>query len=826
MRVLSIGLLISLVVGFSMTRRLHGDIVANFDGGNGTSVPDAYPGEAGDGWVDAWQTPTTRCDMSSTQVLGSSPLPPPGGGNYLDVNINMDSNVTDSNYGQGCVARMYSNYYGEFSSALPHTIEFQVRIDEDMSAGGTFASDVDRYYLFDNPTVTHGTRAENSWAAFAFGANYGTAVAKKWAFYNGLQDGGAFNENRLINTGVPLVTGTTYDFTITVDPANRQYDASVSNGSTTSSVTGLGFRTSSTQVGRTLHFGGKGNRPADERAFSLDSIHLADNGAVEPPELPTHDGFRGIWYYNEDIGGAYKYKYSGGFGTYPQQIAPFAYYSEEAGKTFFVYGGTNQSNSTLYHMISYYDHATGQVARPRCLLDKGTTDAHDNPAIMLDDEGYLYVFSNSHGTARPAYISRSIEPYSITNFETVLSLPSGANNNFSYSQPLYIEGQGFLFLHSLYVGGNRTLCFNTSSDGINWDYAWTSRPQISQMPGGQYQISEKLGQKVGTGFNWLDGGANGRTNLYYMQTTDMGSTWTTVDGTVLTTPVTSVTNAALVHDYHSEDLLVYLKDIQYDDEGNPILFYMTSHYCYPGPAGDPRVFHTAHWNGSDWVIKDAFTSDHNYDFGPLYVEEDGTWRVIAPTDPGPQEYCTGGEMEMWISEDEGDTWELIRELTYDSDYNHTYARQPRNVHDGFYAFWADGNALAESDSRFYFTDRLGTGVWMLPEYMEGDFATPELVYLPIGAPAPGDANGDGVVDEDDLAILAANWGEAAATWGIGDFNGDRVVGPADAAILAANWDHDAREAQSVPEPSMPAMLILVAGGFLAWGRCRRGPKTS
>lgn len=36
------------------------------------------------------------------------------------------------------------------------------------------------------------------------------------------------------------------------------------------------------------------------------------------------DGYRGIWYHDQPSGDCYRFKYSGGFATYPQQIAPFA----------------------------------------------------------------------------------------------------------------------------------------------------------------------------------------------------------------------------------------------------------------------------------------------------------------------------------------------------------------------------------------------------------------------------------------------------------------------------------------------------------------------
>ncbi|MEI7948355.1 MAG: hypothetical protein WCJ02_16755, partial [bacterium] len=105
-----------------------------------------------------------------------------------------------------------------------------------------------------------------------------------------------------------------------------------------------------------------------------------DEKAAAPSALvlqnKTADGFRGIWYYNQKLKSEYVYKYSGGLGTYCANHSPFAWYAPEVNKTFFCYGGTDEKNSTLLHMVSFYDHATGKVARPTLLLDKKTDDAH------------------------------------------------------------------------------------------------------------------------------------------------------------------------------------------------------------------------------------------------------------------------------------------------------------------------------------------------------------------------------------------------------------------------------------------------------------------
>ena len=51
------------------------------------------------------------------------------------------------------------------------------------------------------------------------------------------------------------------------------------------------------------------------------------------------DGYRGIWYQRQKLDSEYRYKYSGGLGTYCAKHQPFAIYRPEVNKTFFCYGG-------------------------------------------------------------------------------------------------------------------------------------------------------------------------------------------------------------------------------------------------------------------------------------------------------------------------------------------------------------------------------------------------------------------------------------------------------------------------------------------------------
>ncbi|MCE5252152.1 BNR repeat-containing protein [bacterium] len=461
---------------------------------------------------------------------------------------------------------------------------------------------------------------------------------------------------------------------------------------------------------------------------------VREGAADDTPQQARDDGYRGIWYGNEPSGDEYKFKYSGGLGTYTAKHIPMAYYARAVNRTFFCWGGSAKDENTLLPMVSYYDHATGMVPRPTILMKKGTDDAHDNPTIMLDDSGYVWVFVSAHGTVRSSYIFKSRKPYSVDSFELT------SETNFSYPQPWYIPGKGFLFLHTRYLGG-RFLYWITSPDGIHW-----SEPhQLAAVAQGHYQISWTHGGTIGTAFNyhpatlasnWKDptvdnnpsaklNGLNYRTNLYYLQSDDFGTTWKNAGGQIIAVPVTDKLNGALVHDYEHEGLLVYMKDINFDADGNPVILYITSRGYQAGSANAPRTWTTARWDGKKWHINPVTVSDNNYDMGSLYIEEDGTWRIIGPTETGPQKYNPGGEIAVWVSKDRGESWKNVCSVTSHSIYNHTYVRRPVNAHPDFYAFWADGSGRELSPSRLYMCDRTGEHPLRFPEHMTGEFEKPQ-----------------------------------------------------------------------------------------------------
>lgn len=466
-------------------------------------------------------------------------------------------------------------------------------------------------------------------------------------------------------------------------------------------------------------------------AAQLQTLNLKDNG------------YRGIWYSNQPSNDEYVYKYSGGLGTYPANHYPFSIYVEQVKKTFFCYGGTDQQGKTLLHMISYYDHATGMVPKPTIVLDKKTDNAHDNPVVNIDEEGYIWLFSTAHGTNSPSYIHKSVKPYDISRFEWVdaSKIDKGKSvsmNNFSYLQTWYQKGNGFLNLFTHYDRNvipnqtskpRRTIAYMTSKNGINYG-PWIDLASIEE---GHYQTSGSFNNTVGTSFNFHpiktgENGLNYRTNLYYMHTKDFGKSWQNVQGETLQIPLTEIQNKALVKDYQSIGLNVYINDLAYDKQGNPIILYITSKGYQAGPQNAPYTWNTAQFTGKEWCFSTITASDNNYDMGSLWVDDIGNWNVIGPTSAGAQQFNTGGEMVYWKSKDYGKTWKAMP-LTEGSKYNHSYARKPVNAHPDFVAFWADGHGRQRSTSSLYFADRTGN-VYRLPLLMNKEMMKPTKLAKP------------------------------------------------------------------------------------------------
>ncbi len=428
----------------------------------------------------------------------------------------------------------------------------------------------------------------------------------------------------------------------------------------------------------------------------------------------TVDGYRGIWFALGQVS-AYGDKYSGGLGTYTAHHSPLAIYAPAVKKTFFVYGGTTGPNDKhLLCMIGSFDHRKMTVSRPVVVCDKqGVDDPHDNPSLMIDDNGFIWVYVSGRGVRRMGYKYRSVRPYDISAFEQI------REEEMTYPQPIFAEDKGYFHFFTKYTGF-RELYFEKSTDGIHWteDVKLAGIRSPADSRAGHYQVSNHRGNWLFTFFNWHpDGNVDKRTNVYYVETRDFGEHFQSADGQDLMIPLEDIASPARVLDYHSRRKNVYLCDAEADVDGNPVCLYVISDGHEPGPANGPREWMILFRRGGQWVERKVAESDHNYDMGSLFLDAK-RWRIVAPTDDGPQPQGAGGEVVIWQSKDEGMTWERGKQVTANSARNHNYVRRVVNGRPPFMFLWADGNPDAFSESHLFIGDLKGN-VYPLPYTMRG-----------------------------------------------------------------------------------------------------------
>jgi hypothetical protein len=431
------------------------------------------------------------------------------------------------------------------------------------------------------------------------------------------------------------------------------------------------------------------------------------------------DGYKAIWF---ELNQKYEFgdKYSGALGTYTAKHVPLAIYAKEVDKTFFVYGGTSAENQRhLLCMIGEFDHKTGMVSKPTVVYDKkGVNDPHDNPSLLIDKQGFVWVFISGRGKTRPGFKYKSKKPFAIDEFEQV------TEEEMTYPQPWHTD-KGYFHFFTKYTGV-RQLYFETSLDGINWTED-KLLAAIAENPGeksGHYQISNTFeNQTVSTFFNrHPDGNVDKRTDLYYVQSKDFGATWTDISGNEIELPILKKENNTLVADYALLGKNVYLKDMGFDADGMPACLYIRSNGHEPGPKSAPYEWCITKWNGTKWLTTVITTSDHNYDMGSLYISKDN-WKIVGPTEKGPQAWGVGGEIAIWQSTDKGESWMQQKILTKNSPFSHSYVRRPVNFKAPFSFFWADGHSHDFSKSKLYFGNMKGE-IWELPYDMTSNYQKP------------------------------------------------------------------------------------------------------
>jgi hypothetical protein len=236
-------------------------IIETFDGG--------FPGNAGqNGWAGVWN----YGGISAPTISSATPLN--GGGNFLTFT---QTSTSDS--------YLRRSYLGRLAATNDHTIRCLMR--PDALVGFTSANDY--LTLTDGPGTAGGSSSGSSFIIRAYGSSPGgTMPAQKWALYNGGKNAGSYNAANWVDSGMSIEVGKTYGFTITLHPVTLSYDVKISNGTTSTTRTNLGFRDNTFTLPNTLIFNARIGNATNVMTASIDTITISPKPVPAPKLSGVH----------------------------------------------------------------------------------------------------------------------------------------------------------------------------------------------------------------------------------------------------------------------------------------------------------------------------------------------------------------------------------------------------------------------------------------------------------------------------------------------------------------------------------------------------------
>jgi len=240
------------------TSQAQADALADFSGGVGTaSASTQFTGTAGEGWSTAWNTVETNTTIT-TNVLNSTPIFATD--NYLSVNVDAGASASRRS--------ALNRGLEDVNVSSGHTISFSLRPDSltGFDATGDFLG------IFSSASAVTGSTSSSSqtWGIIIDGSS------KKIAFRDGENNGAAATGVSYIETGLNLTAGVTYDFTLSIDVENSQWQGTVTSSASESYVSEtMSFRNTSGGLGNFTNFNTLMNSDSDDWTYSLNGLEVA-----------------------------------------------------------------------------------------------------------------------------------------------------------------------------------------------------------------------------------------------------------------------------------------------------------------------------------------------------------------------------------------------------------------------------------------------------------------------------------------------------------------------------------------------------------------------
>jgi hypothetical protein len=250
-----------------LLRARAASLVSNAPSGVIETFDSGFPGNPGEnGWSGLWNFTA----LPTPAIANTWPLN--GAGNYLVF--------TQTVVGDSALRR---TYLGRLNATNDQTIRVNLRVD----ALTGFNSSGDYVTITDGTPSIGGSSVESSFIIRAYGlAPSGASLPPAvWGLYNGDRNR-TYNAANWVNSGMSLVAGRIYTFTLTLRPGQLSYDVTISDGTSSVTKTNLGFRDNAFALPNTLVFNARIASTNNPLVVAVDSLTIAPQ-PVPPPWLSS-----------------------------------------------------------------------------------------------------------------------------------------------------------------------------------------------------------------------------------------------------------------------------------------------------------------------------------------------------------------------------------------------------------------------------------------------------------------------------------------------------------------------------------------------------------
>lgn len=224
-------------------------------------------GAAGSGWAYGWRTSGSFASPKGTVAIAGKV----DDAAYLACTFSIHPGKSAAS---GSIARAYD----AASFNRPFEVSFALRPDG--------PADRFQYSISDNRTLTpFGPDASSSWQI--------ASINGTWQACDGSADG---SSGAMVDTKVAVVPGTTYTFSVAVDPVDHSWSLTIFDGISTVAKTGLTTRAGALETDAELALGGRwitfnareivapgSATSAGTVGFSIDSVLLERHATVASP---------------------------------------------------------------------------------------------------------------------------------------------------------------------------------------------------------------------------------------------------------------------------------------------------------------------------------------------------------------------------------------------------------------------------------------------------------------------------------------------------------------------------------------------------------------